>query len=52
MVAALAFREFGELVNRKRVQRVTRAHRLLQTTRGSGRRRRPGFLRVTRPDEL
>jgi hypothetical protein len=27
-------------------------HRLLQPTRGAGRRRRPGLFRVTRPDEL
>ena len=39
-------------MNRKRVQRVMRAHRLLQPVRGEGRRRRPGFFRVTRPDEL
>ena len=52
MVAALASRELGRPVNRKRVQRVMRAHKLLQPTRGSGRRRRPGFFRVTRPDEL
>lgn len=52
MVAALASRELGKAVNRKRVQRVMRAHRLLQPTRGSGRRRRPGFFRVRRPDEL
>jgi putative transposase len=52
MVAALASRELGEAVNRKRAQRVMRAHGLLQPTRGSDRRRRPGFFRVTRPDEL
>jgi putative transposase len=52
MVAALASKELGESVNRKRVQRVMRAHKLLQPTRGSGRRRRPGFFRVTRPNEL
>jgi len=52
MVAALASRQLGRPVNRKRVQRVMRAHKLLQPTRGSGRRRRPGFFRVTRPDEL
>lgn len=52
MVAALASRELGRPVNRKRVQRVMRAHKLLQPTRGSGRRRRPGFFRVKRPDEL
>ena len=52
MVAALASRQLGRPVNRKRVQRVMRAHRLLQPTRGGDRRRRPGFFRVTRPDEL
>ncbi len=52
MVAALASRELGEPVNRKRVQRVMRASRLLQPSRRTDRRRRPGFYRVTRPDEL
>jgi putative transposase len=52
MVAALASRELGEAVNRKRVQRVMREHRLLQRTRNTDRRCRPGFFRVTRPDEL
>jgi hypothetical protein len=52
MVAAIAAQQLGEPVNRKRVQRVMRSHKLLQPTRGSGRRRRPGYFRVTRPDEL
>lgn len=52
MVAALASRELGEPVNRKRAQRVMRANKLLQPTRGNDRRRRPGFFRVTRPNEL
>lgn len=52
MVAALASRELAEAVNRKRVQRIMREHRLLQRTRNTDRRRRPGFFRVTRPDEL
>ena len=52
MVAALASRELGRSVNRKRVQRVMRAHRLLQPSRSGDRRRRPGFFRVTRPDAL
>jgi putative transposase len=52
MVAAIASRELGEAVNRKRAQRIMRAHKLLQPTRGNDRRRRPGFFRVTRPDEL
>lgn len=52
MVAALASRELGEPVNRKRAQRIMRAHKLLQPTRSPDRRRRPGFFRVTRPNEL
>jgi putative transposase len=50
---ALASRELaGQDVNRKRVQRLMREHRLLQPKRTEQRRRRPGFFRVTRPDEL
>ena len=52
MVAALAARERGGPVNRKRVQRLMREHRLLQPKRSEGRRRRPGYFQVTRPDEL
>ncbi len=52
MVAALASRELGVPVNRKRVQRVMRAHGLLQRSRNTDRRRRPGYFRVTRPNEL
>lgn len=52
MVAAIASREIGAPVNRKRAQRIMRAHKLLQPTRSPDRRRRPGFFRVTRPDEL
>ena len=53
MVAALASRELaGQDVNRKRVQRLMREHRLLQPKRSEGRRRRPGSFQVTRPDEL
>ncbi len=52
MVAALASRALGRPVNRKRVQRVMRAHRLLQPSRPGDRRRRPGFFRVMRPDAL
>ena len=44
--------QLGEPVNRKRAQRIMRTHRLLQPTRGLGRRRRPGYFRVRRPDEL
>ena len=52
MVAALASRERPGRVNRKRVQRLMREHRLLQPKRSEGRRRRPGYFQVTRPDEL
>ena len=52
MVAALATRDAGWPVNRKRVQRLMREHALLQPSRSEGRRRRPGFFQVTRPDEL
>lgn len=52
MVAAIASRELGEVVNRKRAQRVMREHQLLQPVRGLDRRRRPGYFRVHRPDEL
>lgn len=52
MVAVLASRELGVPVNRKRVQRAMRAHGLLQHSRNTDRRRRPGYFRVIRPDEL
>ncbi len=52
MVACLTARELDALVNRKRVQRLMREHRLLQPKRTAGRRRRPGYFEVTRPDEL
>lgn len=52
MVAALASHQLGVPVNRKRVQRIMRAHKLLQPVRGLDRRRRPGYFRVRRPDEL
>ncbi len=52
MVAALASRELGRQVNRKRAQRVMREQRLLQRHRPLHRRRRPGFFRVERPDGL
>ena len=52
MVAALAGREFGRQVNRKRAQGVMRMERLLQRQRPLRRRRRPGFFRVECPDQL
>jgi putative transposase len=51
MVTALAGRELGAAVNRKRVQRLMREHALVQRRRSEGRRRRPGYFQVTRPDE-
>ena len=52
MVAALASRQVERPVNRKRCQRLMREHALLQPVRSEGRRRRPGYFQVTRPDEL
>ena len=52
MVAALASRRAARPVNRKRAQRLMREHALLQPVRSEGRRRRPGYFQVTRPDEL
>jgi putative transposase len=52
MVWALTRRKLGRRVNRKRVLRVMREHRLIQRRRTEPRRRRPGFFRVTRPAEL
>jgi putative transposase len=52
MVCALVARKLGRAVNRKRVLRVMRQRRLIQRRRRSDRRRRPGFFRVTRPNEL
>jgi putative transposase len=52
MVAALTSREIGRPVSRKRAQRVMRQERLLQRHRPLNRRKRPGFFRVERPDQL
>jgi putative transposase len=52
MVAALASQRLGRQINRKRAQRVMREQRLLQRHRPLRRRRRPGFFRVERPDQL
>jgi hypothetical protein len=52
MVCALETRKLGRAVNRKRVLCVMRERRLIQRRRRLDRRRRPGFVRVTRPDEL
>ncbi len=52
MVAALSSRELDQPVSRKRAQRVMRQERLLQRHRPLRRRRRPGYFRVERPDQL
>lgn len=52
MVAAMTSRKLDLPVNRKRAQRVMREHDLLQRHQPSGRRKRPGFFRVERPDQL
>jgi putative transposase len=52
MVTAWARRRLGRPVNRKRVLRVMRERGLIQRRRPLGRRRRPGFFRVERPDQL
>ena len=53
MVWALTRRRLGRAVNRKRVLRVMREHKLIQRRRWEPpRRRRPGFFKVSRPAEL
>jgi putative transposase len=52
MVTALTRRRLRRAVNCKRVLRVMRERRLIQSRRPLGRRRRPGFFRVERPDQL
>ncbi len=52
LVTAWVRRRLGRPINRKRVLRVMRGRRLIQRRRPSGRRRRPGFFRVERPDQL
>jgi putative transposase len=52
MVRALVVRRLGRAVNRKRVLRVMRERKLIQRRRRLDRRRRPGFFRVQRPDQL
>ncbi len=52
MVAALSSRELGRAVNRKKARRLMTEHRLLQRHRPLGRRQRPRFFRIERPDQL
>jgi len=52
MVAAMVSRKLGQPVNRKRVLRVMRKHKLIQRRRQQPRPKRPGYFKVHRPDEL
>ena len=52
MVWALVRRRLSVDVNRKRVLRVMREHKLIQRRPRQPRRRRPGFFRVQCPDQL
>src|SRR5439155_4351840 len=52
MVTAFVRRRLGRPVNRKRVLRVLREHKLIQRRRPLERRKRPGFFRVERPRQL
>jgi putative transposase len=52
MVCAFVRRRLGVPVNRKRLLRVMREHRLIQRRRPLERRRRPGFFWVERPRQL
>jgi putative transposase len=52
LVCAWVRRRLGRPVNRKRVLRVMRERQLIQRRRRLERRRRPGFFRVERPDQL
>lgn len=52
MVAAMTSRRLARPVNRKKVLRVMRQNKLIQRRRQEPRRRRPGYFKVTRPDEL
>lgn len=52
MVAAIAVRQLGRPVNRKRVLRVMRHHGLIQRRQPLGRRKRPGTFKVTHPNQL
>ena len=52
MVWALVRRRLSVAVNRTRVLRVMREHKLIQRRPRQPRRRRPGFFRVQCPDQL
>jgi putative transposase len=52
LVTAWVRRKLGRPVNRKRVLRVMRERRLIQRRRIEPRRRRPGFFKVERPNQL
>ena len=52
MITEFTARELGIPVNRKRVLRVMRKHRLIQRRQRLDRRRRPGKFTVERPNQL
>jgi putative transposase len=52
MICAFVRRRLGLAVNRKRVLRVMRKHKLIQRRRPLERRKRPGFFKVERPGQL
>lgn len=52
MVCAFVRRKPGVAVNRKRVLRVMREHKLIQRRRPLERRKRHGFFKVQRPRQL
>jgi len=52
MITAFVCRKLGVAVNRKRVLRVMRKHKLIQRRRPLERRKRPGFFQVERPRQL
>ncbi len=52
IVTAWVGRKLGHAVNRKRVLRVMREHRLIQRRGREPKRRRPGFFQVERPGQL
>lgn len=52
MICALTRRKTGRTINRKRVLRVMREQKLIQSKRRHQRRKRPGFFQVERPGRL
>lgn len=52
MITEVVSRDLSRPVNRKRVLRVMRKHKLIQRRQRPARRRRPGTFKVTRPNQL